>query len=80
MYCGGRTYFAPEHLALVQMWRSMWVELMTAAPMTREQVVTIVELRFPGDSFEQMVRLAQAAARRLQQVLDDAIENGRMVW
>lgn len=74
-YSGGQSFFAREHLALVEKWRAMWMHLVRAMPNTRHELLEIIDIYFPNDSFERELRAARYGAALMQKQVDEIINS-----
>lgn len=66
----------PLQRKVYEEWTGMMTDLLQADPMTHEDVWRIVDARFPGSTYDDMMREAMAERRRVQQWVDDAVKAG----
>lgn len=70
----------PEASALVSDHAAMWRQLLLTQPKTRGEVLAVVDVHFPGRSWEARYTQAQASALWLQAEVDQAVAAGKVIW
>jgi hypothetical protein len=79
-YTSVQLRWAPEAETLWTDWRCMWVDLMRAAPTTREGVAQVVDRWFPGETYEQRLTRARSQTWEWQARVDREMADGGWPW